>query len=372
MLLMLMTASSACINSEAEDACKSTVLEECVISIPSSTSVTYKIISAFPKSCGLIGYHFMTHAIDFYDFDDCRLSKRLVLDKEGPNRIEQVRSLHAYSKDSIFLLTAQNIFIINEDGTIIRKIRINDDSSPIKHFDPTKHLIRTNPENNKPIFFDGHRIFVGLEPYMTKKGDQRYREVFKKIAGYIDLNTLVFEYLNIEISDQIIDSFYGALGNSSVNFSNDFAIVTFHSQYKFLSYIYSSQETIEYDFTSDFTASIAGDLPQEKTFTDNIDDIQRHFAGNPKFVKFRMNPYNLDLYQLHFAPSTKSQNMHENKYLSVFILDESGNYQKRSEFKVDHPDYMTKLLFPLCDGTLGVIKKPLLEDQLTLLKIDCR
>ncbi|MCD6579642.1 DUF4221 family protein, partial [bacterium] len=90
----------------------------------------YRKISVFNKDSTnyLIGYHNELHALDIFNIDKRKYLKRIVLVKDGPDAIQHVGSLCAINFDSIFLNDFNTLVLLDINGSVKRRFKLNSKS----------------------------------------------------------------------------------------------------------------------------------------------------------------------------------------------------------------------------------------------------
>jgi len=347
-----------------------TFVENVDITIPYNTSITYKIHQYTDEEQTFIAYHYPTHSLDFLDIANNKFIKKLILEREGPNRISQVLSLYVHNLDSIFLLTVNQLIGLDQYGTQFLSIRINQEKSEVRDFDLTKFRIWCNPEHNQPIYYSQRYncIYVGLKPYDAQVSLENYT---LPIAGRIDLKSKMFETLPIGYPLDFQTGYYGILDNPHIIFYDDFTIVGFGAYYNLFLVDNATGEIKEFNLESDYIASKANKLdsknPQE-AFS-NFEVIKKHFDENPRLAKLRINRSSRNLYSLYYAP--KDPDLPHYRTISIFNFNEQGSQcEKIFEWVVDHDRYMSKMFFATEKG-LGLIDKTSTDDILRLVFMEC-
>ncbi len=137
------------------------------ISIPTTTSVGYRIMDTDVRSGVLVGYQYRQHALDWIDLDNGAFLKHQELSRSGPDLIEQVLSLTLAGLDTIFLLTTHSIIIMNGEGKILVKKRTNRKDAQIDGLDFTKFRIWCAPEHNIPLYYSKGKnlLYIGVKLY---------------------------------------------------------------------------------------------------------------------------------------------------------------------------------------------------------------
>jgi hypothetical protein len=290
----------------------------------------------------LAGYNYKTHSIDIFSLTDREISKHIILDKDGPYKVNEVLSLKVISPDSILLADNLGGFsIIDSLGNSIWKL---------KRGDP--QVFEKIPEGSL------HAHLLDFQP------------------GYVQsTNTIILHYIPSDKDVVLKSPFLISIGVKDRKAS---LVPIYYPTYNKKGYMpqYTGPQAcytedkivINYSFSSDihYYDHLSGKSyikGGRSNFTDNyLESMEEN--ENPSdfmlrsiyFFKFTYDPYKELFYRVHWGemPLRKADYIFNTFYdkpvfLTVFDKDFNYLYETRLEIK---NGIVPDQLFPLPEGLL--------------------
>lgn len=297
------------------------VVEAISIPIDSITSSSYPVYhnALINGDSYLAGYNHKTHNIDVFDLNSESFYKRINLEYQGPNGIEDVSGLYIHNWDSIFISATFNIYLINCSGQIIKSFAILDET------------IFTNEEEGiltSTISFGlqysqaKNSVFLNYIPKGTEFGT---REFFSKpfIAEYF-LNNSSVNLITIPYSKYFSNNNVGFLSEPGVSVFDSTIYVCFQGESNIYSYNTETEKINIHGGSSKFSKNVAPPVAPNAKFHTKL----KHRLEGPMFFKMVYDPYRELFYRLHFGDmvSQKSENnrdafLDKKLYLMIFNKD---------------------------------------------------
>lgn len=187
--------------------------ENIIFPLDSMTKRNSKNIGFSSKINALYLYNEINHSIYFFDLETKLESKRIKLEKEGPNGIGDVSKLIVLNYDSIFTFNRYNnhLYLLNRSGDIIEKtslFSINEPDPSIQTFSPSISYSNVNKSLYLPIRpnsrTDNKRQTVVLE-YNVLNGEKKFIKQWpKEYNSYSNIGTTSFATLDEKNSKMLI------------------------------------------------------------------------------------------------------------------------------------------------------------------------
>ena len=85
----------------------------------------------------LVGYNYLDHSISVFNLTKRQYFKQIKLEENGPNFVDTVSGIAFYGANTLILSSVKYITLINFDGKVLDRIRLNNSSSELNGFDFT-------------------------------------------------------------------------------------------------------------------------------------------------------------------------------------------------------------------------------------------
>ncbi|MCE7996198.1 MAG: DUF4221 family protein [Roseivirga sp.] len=92
----------------------------------------------------LAAYNYLDHSISIINFSDRKYFKQVKLQGAGPDFVDGVRGIAYYREGNFILAGLKYITIINFDGKVLGRLRLNDSSSVLEGFDFSRGRLEVN------------------------------------------------------------------------------------------------------------------------------------------------------------------------------------------------------------------------------------
>ena len=288
------------------------------------------------------GYNYKTHAIDFFSLTNGTISKHLILNSDGPDKINGVISLKVMSPDSILLADNLGGFsIVDTLGNVIWKI------------------LRGDP-----------RVFEKIPKGDLSASSIDFQPGYLRYANSIVLRFLpsdrdeVFELpllVKIGIKDleaALLPIYHPAYHKKGYRPQYSGPQACYTDEKIVINYSFSSEIHV-YDLLSDSGITIAG----ESRITDNYlppmgenDSPENYYLESIYFFRLTYDPYRDLYYRPHWGEMSAGDGGYTTEafydkpvYLTVFDKDFNYIYETKLEIKNGIVPYQ---LFPLPEGLL--------------------
>ncbi|KEO73406.1 hypothetical protein EL17_13785 [Anditalea andensis] len=173
------------------------------------------------------------HTYYFYDFETRSIVNKILIEREGPNGIDEVWSTQAISQDTLISSTYKGLFFINDNSEIIFRALSNDSDINENHIpsfaysginDLKENVYQTalNPpiENENPyLFCDFNLDFRVQNPFI------RYKDFWEEYTIYRQLSLQNLVEYGMYISHEPQSCRIGDKIIVSHKFSDDVAII---------------------------------------------------------------------------------------------------------------------------------------------------
>ncbi|SFF09380.1 DUF4221 family protein [Thermoflexibacter ruber] len=295
---------------------------------------TYSVINVAGKPT-FYGYNHKRHSIDILSLEGNDQRNRIVLQKEGPDGIDDLYSIHVQSPDSIFISTQTSFYLVSSEGRLLNKWNVEADN--IAFF--SKNALHITAET--PISYDSHNkiIYAKIVPYDRNiSGQKTYR---MPILGKYNLNNKTFTALPVYFPKAYQEEYKGFL--DKVKMSNSYhkgrlkrIYFTFGAMSSLAYYDVEKEKYLLTDAPSIITDNEAPSLAWSDA--NNIDKKMRHFINN---VFFGNTVYEAGIgigFRLHLdkLPSnvTDLRNAALKRKLILTAFDSSHHILKEVDFPI--------------------------------------
>jgi hypothetical protein len=145
----------------------------------------------------LIGYNNVLHAIDFFNLSKNKFQKRIYLEDDGPNSVNRVYELNVISEDSILIIDALKLKLINSKGILINQFNLNVEEygGYFLNYNDAE-LIHLPDENSVLLHFLNHNI----------RENEFDETMAYSIVGKLNLESGTINFLPITYSKFIYDN----------------------------------------------------------------------------------------------------------------------------------------------------------------------
>lgn len=221
---LLLTLCISCTDKHSEKQTTSTVnraidfaIDSITISVDSNflnLYDTYSVITVAGKPT-FYGCNHKRHSIDILSLDGDGQRNRIVLQKEGPEGIGNLSSIHVQSPDSIFISNQTSFYLVSGEGRILNKWNVEADN--IAFF--SKNALHTTAET--PISYDSHKrtIYAKIVPYdINISGQKNYQ---MPILGKYNLDNKTFTALPVYFPKAYQEKYKGFLDKVKMSNSYD-------------------------------------------------------------------------------------------------------------------------------------------------------
>ena len=130
------------------------------ISFPSINlnELKYRVSHYNYKQDIFAGIDFKSGTLEVWHLNAFRFAYQLPIFEDGPNRIsEHLLTVYVHGPDSIFLITLQDLIIIDQKGSIVFKLPFNFENTPYQdlmvHYNPTLSQMSYYSSNKRSFFF---------------------------------------------------------------------------------------------------------------------------------------------------------------------------------------------------------------------------
>lgn len=303
LLLSLITCSCAfeSTNQSADKGCSIDSLQVLNIEAPEIATL-YRVNHSIGDGV-ILAYNTLRHTLDWIDLnkEEKVLDRRLDLASEGPRGIEKVRGLFYHNQDSIFLLSAYHFYLISYSGQLLKKVRINNEGSPIKGIDFTQHFIYANGKNGVDMYYDADEDALYLGCKASRYDQFTIPEHYQApLVGKWNLGENRVDLLDIYYPEQFLSNSYGLLNRPNITFVPGKIIYNFKISSKVYIYDMNTQETEIIDLPSRYA------VQEAVAFTGNSGDPEQmveHINKTSDYGKLTYNPYNNKYYRSIFVPN---------------------------------------------------------------------
>lgn len=114
------------------------------------------------------GIDFKSGTLEVWHLNPYRFAYQLPIFEDGPNRIsEHLLTVYVHGPDSIFLITLQDLIIIDQKGSIVFKLPFNFENTPFRdlmvHYNPTLSQMSYYSAKKKSFFFSSRTANLNSE-----------------------------------------------------------------------------------------------------------------------------------------------------------------------------------------------------------------
>lgn len=269
-----------------------------------------------------IAYTPIIHSIDWVDLSNSNspLTKRLQLLHEGPKGIDNVKDVHFHNADTIFVACAYHLFIIDAEGAIIRKIPINQSSSPLKGIDFSSVFLYAHKKNGTGIHYSPKEKSLYI-PCKASRYDQftipDHYEV--PILAKWNISNDSVTILDLKYPDKFREQSYGLLNRPNISYTEDKIVYNFKVDSDIYVYDLKAQKVITHKCPSQLADDAEPFLVRGAVSRD-VEALLNHVRNNPDYGVVTFNPYRNEYYRSLLIPDDSAIGKERPKKMSVTIL----------------------------------------------------
>lgn len=214
----------SCFNevSSSKTRCMISIAETAPFIIGENDQLPLRLVQYNAKLNAMVGYNPARHSIDIWDLNKRIFLKGIYLESEGPNAINDLKSLHFINNDSLIILTNYAFYIINSINVIIAKIPINKTGSELVGINFDSLNIFNDANNRNRIYYNDHCIFFSLKEY-----NNDFYGYNHAIIGKLNLNTKMVTLLHIKHDSRYRNSSYGLFDKPNITYTKSIIVVNF-------------------------------------------------------------------------------------------------------------------------------------------------
>ena len=281
----------------------------------------YLTSAAFLSSEGQMmfyGYNRQRSCIDVFSVNKRKFDYRIPLRTNNILTFDKIEALFVASEDSIFLVDAYYIGLIDSRGKIIHRWKINERASDNSDFFKRYSLNTSLP----PIFIyqrHNHNIYLQQKENSQKYGPKTEVEFEKsRLMAVYNLDSKSAKSLDMRFDPQFIKQYYGAMIQPSVSFIN------VQNTFPKVLYIFPPFSNLYIqDFNSDSlyvyknTLSTKADTFYNLNWDDAVDEdlVNKHFSRNINYFKILESSDSTFFYRFEYGPMNKN----DSNYSKVFL-----------------------------------------------------
>jgi hypothetical protein len=295
---------------------------------------TYSVITVAGKSM-FYGCNHKRHSIDIFTLEAGGQRSRIVLQKEGPDGIEDLFSIYVQSPDSIFIGTQTSFYLVSGQGRVLNKWNVEADN--IAFF--SKNALHLTSET--PIYYDCHNkmIYAKIVPYDRNISGQKTYQM--PILGKYSLDKKTFAVLPVYFPKAYQEEYKGFFDKVKMSGSYDKGRLkriyfTFGAVSSLAYYDVEKEQYILTEAPSLITDNEAPSLAWSDA--DNINKKMRHFINN---VFFENTVYEAEIgtgFRLHLdkLPSdvTDLRNAVLKRKFILTVFDSTHHILKEVDFPI--------------------------------------
>ena len=262
---------------ETDDKLENIGLKIDSIAIPVDNILTYyDIFDKYDYNNEFIytGYDQKRHSINFINLSNEKVLKTVSLNKEGPQGIGEISGIHCQSKDSIFAISLNNIYLylFDSNGKIQRKWPIND--KDVQHEKFYRFNVFSLSKPNAFHFSTGNKSIYIRNFYYEKSPSTEPKEYFRNanLLGKLDLFENAPSLIPIEYSSTLKDNYVGYLDDP------DFVFIDEKDSLKKVIYTFpATADIFSYDMKSNSTTLFK---PNSRPIKLHIDYLNWNASNN--------------------------------------------------------------------------------------------
>lgn len=191
--------------------------EKAYLSIDSLGLVTYPsdpIVYEQASEFFLYVYNYPLHSLDILNVSSRKISDRIYLGDEGPDRIDKIYNLHVHNPDSIYIMSGGKLFLINGEGKVLKNYNTMFEASSITnggYFHAANEAYFTVDKRAEKLY----GFFVH---YDVRASERDVAALENNILGSFDLSNQTLSLLPVSYSDFIREN-EGDFSELKPNFS---------------------------------------------------------------------------------------------------------------------------------------------------------
>lgn len=153
--------------------------------LSSNVNTIYSVINNGNNSVYCL-YSRSKHSLEYYSLSKNNLLNRVILEKEGPQGVQQLDGIYAYTKDSIFLFSASYFYLIDIKGEVKNVWPINSRNTSHRIF--FSDNVFAMPADNQNFFFN-----KGNQSLYVRNHEYRY-SISQQTKEYYENATLLAQF----------------------------------------------------------------------------------------------------------------------------------------------------------------------------------
>lgn len=246
----------------------------------------------------LAGFNPASKRLDFFNLTKLQRTDipGIDLSKIDGSGIEQVSGLAAHYPDSIFLLTNSALYLINFQGVVTKKWRVNNPESQLKGIDFNQSLLVADAQT--PIYYHSPsgRLFIRHKP-LQSKFDKRFYSA--SICAAIDLHSGSVSLLPIVFPAYLQEDLFGMLGELKWVWAGDQLIWGVETGPDLYTYNLLSEKQAEHPIP--LKPLPKGHVQPFKGSPGDDMALIRHIEENPGFLSIYADPSSGMIFRPYFA-----------------------------------------------------------------------
>ena len=282
------------------------------IEVPEFTSANLVQSSSWHSSGEdyLVGYNYLDHSLSILNISSRFYDRRIKLRFEGPNFVEEPKAV-SYIGSKHFLLVSDNyISILNYDGQVVNRYRINHISSIFEGMDFDKGRILFN--RNSGLQFDQKNMTFMAEAYLFDSGIKTGWYI-----ALIDLNDLKIKLISLpKFKSKREEESFGDLNRINYSRQGDTILVNpkFSSEIVLL---VANNDSFHFNLNSNLTSNKSLPLTGDKN---GFSSRQLHRSKSVEFYGVASDLKSNYYLRVHSGPSV---DLNEEKDFYMMFFDKS-------------------------------------------------
>lgn len=279
----------ACQNENDNEQSKFEIVDSLSIDISPHYTGMYELIhvNEISGNLCLVGFSKATNSVEFLNLDSSKVINKVIFPSEGPNGVRKINGLYYHNKDSVFLLTDYQIFIINDQGIIKKKFWINTAKSDLKGDYYQRYLL--SPNGNRPIHFYPKRQLLIVPTNFTEVDQWSPPFYEKSICSGIHLRDSVVEELPVFYPEIYRTQSFGLLNKSYFTYNQHLIFFGFQNAPDIYQYNLETGATSHHQVNSIF--NLNQNMPPYTGATNDFEDFSQYISDYTLFSSLIFNPF---------------------------------------------------------------------------------
>lgn len=271
-----------------------------------------------PEYCGI---NFAKKCLEVWDIEHKTLSRVIPYSQEGPNGIsDPILKLFYHNRDSIFIITVNNLYILSDDGIIVNKFNLDFSSFG------SGYMVHYNPNDFQNCYYSpSNQLF-----YFSIRNQAFKTEALfdSPLFASLDINTGVihtdFPHFPLEIKGE----YYPPFSEPLINFLENKVVYSFVGVPHIWEYYYNTKQ-IKY-----YPNKTLKSTPSNKHFGFNTSDQSMNFVNHA--INYFAIVYNHSTgYFLRYMTDNTQKQGTEGGKRSIIIYDQNYNITTVKTFLKD-------------------------------------